>query len=147
MLLGIFSGMLLTLVIQTNGVLAKNTSPLMASWVAHGVGALGALLLIMLISRWGKTQQPQRGRPAWFYYLGGFSGAMTVILSTFTLNGGVPLSSVIALGLVGQVVFSIFSDSFGILGSIQRRITWVDSLVILLVTTGSLLIVFDLTGH
>lgn len=136
------SGILLTAIIRINGDLAQVTTPVTASWVAHGIGALSAWLLMLVMKK--EPVDSSGGRLPLKYYLGGIFGAFTVILGTMALNGGMPLSSVVALGLVGQMVFSIFSDRVGFMGSAKRRIGWRDMLAMLLVTGGSLLIILDL---
>ncbi len=83
-------------------------------------------------------------KPPLIYYLGGIVGAFTVILAAMTVNGGMPLSSVVALSLVGQIVFSMFSDQFGFLGSTQRRISLNDIFAVMLVLGGSLMVILDL---
>ena len=142
--LAFLSGTLLTLMLQINSSLAHSTSPMIASWVAHGVGMLSTLMLILLFRRNTAQVQPMTRKPPLIYYLGGIVGAFTVILAAMTVNGGMPLSSVVALSLVGQIVFSLFSDQFGFLGSTQRRISLNDIFAVMLVLGGSLMVILDL---
>lgn len=48
-LLALAAGALLALMIGINSLLASFNSPLFASWVAHGVGAITAWLLLLLL--------------------------------------------------------------------------------------------------
>jgi len=146
-LLAIAGGVLLALMINYNSLLANYTTPMYASWVAHGLGAATALVIIVLYSRafrsTGKEATPQRAKaPLWFYF-GGIPGAFTVILAAITVNSSLTLSGSIALMLVGQVVFGIVSDHFGLFRTPRRRIVGTDFLVALLVLAGSVLITFD----
>lgn len=145
--LAMVGGSLLSLMIQTNSFLAKETSPLFASWVAHGVGAITALAILLLTCRLFSKQSDTKSTlekkklPLWLY-LGGIPGAFTVVLAAIVINSGVSLSSTISLGLVGQLVFGVVSDHFGLLNTKKRKITIRDIYVISLVMAGSVMILF-----
>lgn len=88
------AGGLLALMIQLNSQLASAGSPLLASWIAHGTGALTALLLWLFMGRRKaapspggpeQNKQPKRTLPLWAW-LGGLPGAMTVILAAICVN-------------------------------------------------------------
>ncbi|WP_437766483.1 DMT family transporter [Sorangium sp. So ce764] len=144
-LLAVGGGLLLALMINTNSLLARHTTPLFASWAAHGLGAAAAFILVVLHSRLsrprGGDEEQQGEAPLWFY-LGGIPGALTVVLAAITVNSGLTLSGTIALMLVGQVLFGIVLDHFGLLRTPKRRIVAADFLVALLVLVGSGLIIF-----
>jgi bacterial/archaeal transporter family-2 protein len=145
-LLAIAGGSLLALMINYNSLLAKHTTPMFASWVAHGLGAVAALALVVLYSRVfrsaNKQMESRREKiPLWFY-LGGIPGTFTVILAAVTVNSGLSLSGTIALMLLGQVLFGLVSDHFGLFRTPKRRIVSADFLVALCVLTGSALIIF-----
>ncbi|QRK04329.1 DMT family transporter [Archangium violaceum] len=145
-LLAMAGGALLALMINYNSLLAKHTTPVFASWVAHGLGAVAAFALVVLYSRLfrspGKEMEPQRAKvPLWFY-LGGIPGTLTVILAAVTVNSGLSLSGTIALMLLGQVLFGLVSDYFGLFRTPKRRIVATDFLVALCILSGSALIIF-----
>ncbi|MFE0581324.1 DMT family transporter [Streptomyces sp. NPDC058874] len=150
-LLGIAGGVLLATMLHYNSLLAKHTTPAYASWVAHGVGAVVALLLVLLTTSGVRLRRAERGgeaepaaptkRPLWFY-LGGIPGAFTVMLGAITVNGSLSLSGTIAFMLVGQILFGLVSDHFGLFQTPKRRIVPMDALVALCVLTGSALILF-----
>jgi bacterial/archaeal transporter family-2 protein len=145
-LLAIAGGSLLALMINYNSLLAKHTTPMFASWVAHGLGAVAALVLVVLYSRVfrsaNKQAESRREKiPLWFY-LGGIPGTFTVILAAVTVNSGLSLSGTIALMLLGQVLFGIVSDHFGLFRTPKRRTVPADFLVALCILTGSALIIF-----
>ncbi|MCC3768665.1 DMT family transporter [Streptomyces sp. UNOC14_S4] len=168
-----------------NGILANHTSSVFGSWVAHGLGAVVALVLVVLTGRAlrpgrkaagggngpageregregkdeagnagaGNAEAGKGGRgsgsgsgqraaaPLWSY-LGGIPGAFTVMLASIAVNSDLELSGTIALMLVGQVLFGIVSDSFGLFGTPRRRLVLADFLVVLSVLAGSALIIF-----
>ncbi|MEU1372110.1 DMT family transporter [Streptomyces triculaminicus] len=147
--LGIAAGALLALMIHYNSLLAGHTTPTFASWTAHGLGAVVALLLVLLtgarLSRRRRADGEEKSAPVkvprWVY-LGGIPGAFTVILAAVTVNGSLSLSGTIAMMLVGQIVFGLVSDHFGLFNSPKRRIVPMDGLVALCVLAGSALIIF-----
>lgn len=144
-LLAIAGGALLALMIDSNSLLARQTSAVFSSWVAHGVGALVALLLVRLLAMASGKPPADAGRPAtspFWFYLGGVPGAFTVILAALAVNGPLPLSGAIALMMVGQVLFGLVSDHFGWLRVPVRRIRGADLLVVLCVLAGSAMIIF-----
>lgn len=145
-ILAFASGALLALMINYNSLLARHTTPMFASWVAHGVGAVAALALILLYSRIARpagTPPPDPGAklPFWFY-LGGIPGALTVLLAAITVNSILTLSGTIAFMLVGQVLFGIVSDAFGWFRTLRRRVEAIELVAALLILAGSVLIIF-----
>lgn len=144
-ILGIAGGILLALMIHYNSLLAHHTTPVFASWVAHGLGAVAAAVLVAVYARAVRpaaamTAPPTRP-PLWFY-TGGIPGTFTVILAAITVNSGLALSGAIAFMLVGQVVFGIASDQLGLFRTPRRRIAATDLLGALAVLAGSTLIIF-----
>jgi transporter family-2 protein len=144
-LLAFAGGILLALMINYNSLLARYSTPVFASWAAHGLGAAAAFVLVVLCARLlgprGEAAEPRERAPLWFY-LGGIPGAFTVFLAAITVNGGLSLSGTIALMLVGQVLFGIVSDHFGLFRIPKRRIVAADFLAALLILVGSGLIIF-----
>ena len=89
----------------------------------------------------GKTG---RKAPAPFWaYLGGISGAATVVLSSFAVNSPVGLPGTMALGLAGQLAFSASADKWGLFGLQKRSLTARDFAALALVLTGSTLIILS----
>ncbi|MEO3868332.1 DMT family transporter [Nonomuraea sp. B12E4] len=150
-LLALAGGVLLTLMTLSNAVLARHTDALYASWAAHGLGAVVALILMLALRR--RTRPPtiegERNRrpasekdttPRW-YYLGGIPGALVVVLSAVAVNSELALAGTIALMLTGQVVFGTVADHLGLLHTPRRRVTSTDLAVAGCVLAGSVLIV------
>lgn len=143
-LLAVAGGVLLSLMIEFNSLLARYTSPVYASWVAHGLGAVVAVLLVLAYARVraGKVEKRQEVRAPYWFYLGGIPGAVTVILAAVAVNSRLALSGTIALMLVGQVVFGMVSDHFGLFRTPRRRLSGMDLVVALTVLGGSAMIIF-----
>ena len=132
------TGGLLSFMVLFNGTLAAYGSLFFASWVPHLTGTAAALLFLLAL-------RPKRARPArppvWVD-LGGGSGAITVMLTSATLNSGLALSGTIALGLAGQMMFSLFADMRGLFGLPQRTPVQRDYLALILIIAGSLILIF-----
>ncbi|WP_165191779.1 DMT family transporter [Caulobacter soli] len=129
--------------IAFNSRLAHFSTPLFASWIAHGVGAVVALtaVLVWARSRPVSVPAPAGGRwPRWIY-LGGVPGALTVLLAAITVNGPLGFSGTLALMLAGQMLFGVAADRFGWLGLERRAPTTGGLLGLGLVLTGSLVII------
>ena len=78
--------------------------------------------------------------------MGGLSGAVTVILTSMTVNSPLALSGTLALGLAGQVVFGLAADRWGFLGMPRRKADLRDYAALALIVAGSALIIFFGTG-
>ncbi|EJT06272.1 DMT family transporter [Rhizobium sp. CCGE 510] len=135
------TGGLLTFMVHLNGELARYGNPLFSSWTAHGTGMVAAaILLLALYRRRTPTVRKTTGAP-WWAYLGGVSGAATVILTSTAVNSPLGLSGTLALGLAGQVAFSLAADSWGLFGLPKRRPDMRDIAALGLVVTGGALII------
>lgn len=132
------TGGLLSLMVLFNGTLATYGSLLFASWVPHLTGTIAALLLLAVL----RPKRAQVTRPPLWVYLGGVSGAVTVMLTSATLNSALALSGTIALGLAGQMVFSLFADMRGLFGLPQRTPQPRDFVSLSLIIAGSLILIF-----
>jgi transporter family-2 protein len=146
LLLALTGGALLAVMINLNSALATFSSPLFASWMAHGIGALVALILVALYANiFGNkpvtTETKQVKAPVWSYF-GGLPGALTVILAAITVNSSLGLSGTLALGLVGQILFGLVSDHFGLFGLAKKRFAFADILIVMPVLAGSFILIF-----
>ena len=135
------SGLLLTLMVHFNGELGRHGGPLFASWTAHGTGTIAALLFLFALPRRATPAGTMPRAPLWAY-LGGLSGAATVMLTSMAVNSTLALSGTLALGLAGQVVFGLAADRWGWLGLPARRLGSRDALSLLLILAGSIVIIF-----
>ena len=137
--LGAFAaGGLITLMLLTNGTLAQYGTLLFSSWVPHLTGTVLAILILL-------TLRPARAkpkRPPLWAYLGGVSGGLTVIATSAAMNSALALSGTIALGLAGQIVFSLFADAKGLFGLPQRMPAWRDFAGLALIAAGALILIF-----
>ncbi|MBO2702496.1 DMT family transporter [Shewanella algae] len=150
-LVAFVAGGLLALMIQLNSQLASAGSPLLASWIAHGTGALTALLLWLFMGRRKaapspgvpeQNKQPKCTLPLWAW-LGGLPGAMTVILAAICVNSPLGLGGTLALLLLGQLLFGAISDTRGWWLLPKRQLHPLEWPALLLVLAGALLLIFS----
>ncbi|NGN40759.1 DMT family transporter [Mesorhizobium sp. CGMCC 1.15528] len=135
------SGGLLTLMIHFNGELARYGNALFASWTAHGTGTIAALIFLAVLWRRAPAGNAPKIRTPLWAYLGGVSGAATVMFSSIAVNSPLALSGTLALGLVGQMIFSLAADRWGLFGLPMRRPGARDFAALGLVLAGSAIII------
>jgi transporter family-2 protein len=141
--LAALSGGLLALMIFINGELARLTSSSFASTVAHLIGAITAWVIWLLINRGSATRLiPISSQAPKWSYLGGFAGAVIVILASITVNSELGLAGSLSIMLVGQVLFSLLVDTFGWFGMRKRELNILDFGHVLFVLTGTSLLIF-----
>ncbi|EYD77545.1 hypothetical protein Rumeso_00711 [Rubellimicrobium mesophilum DSM 19309] len=131
------TGGLLSLMVLCNAEVTRNAGPLLGSLVPHATGTLAAGLALALLARRGRGLEA----PSWAY-LGGLSGAVTVMLSSMAANTALALSGTLALGLVGQAAFGLAADRWGLLGLPRRRPTVRDLAALTLILGGSTILIF-----
>lgn len=145
------SGVLLALMIKLNSQLALYSSPLWASWIAHGIGALTVLLMLFLLRKMlmGKEAKSALNADAnlpglpWWAYLGGVPGAATVVLAAVTVNSELALAGTLALMLVGQLILSCIFDSCGYFGVVKRRIRFTEVIAMVMILLGAMLVIYS----
>ena len=135
------TGGLLTLMVHLNAELGRYGNALFSSWTAHGTGTVAALILLGLLHRRRSVEVTSRLPAPLWAYLGGLAGAVTVILTSITVNSPLALSGTLALGLAGQVIFSLTADRWGLFGLPARRPDLRDLSALGLILAGSALII------
>ena len=138
LLVALGTGGLLTLMILCNAEVTRHAGALMGSLVPHATGSVAALLMLAVLAR---RAEPAGPVPGWAY-LGGLSGAVTVMLSSVAANTALALSGTLALGLVGQAAFGLAADRWGWLGLPRRRPTPRALLSLALILGGSAILIF-----
>jgi len=139
------AGALLATMITINSGLAVYTTPFTASWIVHGVGAVAAFVLLranaMLMRR--RVGQEEADKPPLWSYFGGAPGAFAVALSSIAVNSELALAGALSLLLVGQILFGLLSDQFGMFGTPHRPLNRYDFLAACCVIGGCALLIFS----
>lgn len=137
------SGGVLTIAVFLNGEAGRVGGALFSSWLAHSTGTVASIIVLALL--WFRKPAgdptPRSKAPLWAY-LGGISGAATVMLTSTTVNSPLALAGTLALGLAGQVAFGLAADKWGLFGLPRRELTRRDAGAVILIAAGSLLIIF-----
>ena len=135
------SGGLLAVMLLLNGAMTAASNATFSSLVAHATGSALALAVLLL---WrpapGGALVWRGGAPLWAY-LGGLSGAITVIVTTLAMNSALALSGTLALGLAGQASFALLADRLGLFGLPARPISLRDLAALVLILSGSVLVI------
>lgn len=146
-LVALCSGALLALMIKLNSQLAVYSSPLWAAWIAHGIGAVTVLFMLLLLqgrrlNRVTFIAHANRPPLPWWAYVGGIPGAITVVFAAITVNSELALAGTLALMLLGQLIFSCVFDCFGYFGMAKRRIQPREVIAMMMILFGAMLVIF-----
>lgn len=145
LLVAFASGGLLTLAIFVNGEAGRLGGPMFSSWLAHGVGTVVAVIFLAVVWRGQRAATAEAtakiGKAPLWAYIGGLCGAVTVMLTSISVNSPLALAGTLALGLAGQVVLSLAADFWGLLGLPKRKLDLRDAGAVILIAAGSLLII------
>lgn len=110
-MLAFLSGVILAVMVQMNGGLGERFGAYHAAWYVHMIGVAFAAVLLLVRKEFQKTF---RRVPLWMY-LGGVIGVLTTVFNNLSF-AKISLTSIIALGLFAQLVFSCLIDTFGWFG-------------------------------
>ncbi len=135
------AGCMLAAMVHLNGELARHGGALFASFAAHATGTVAAAIALLALRRSPWREEGASAPPLWAY-LGGVSGAATVVLSSAAVNSALALAGTLALGLVGQSLFSLVADRFGLFGLPQRNPEAREIVSLALIIAGSCLILW-----
>lgn len=137
----IFTGGILSVMIVVNGSLGAVTGLLLSSVVIHLVGLVGSTALTSM-----KKELPFRHKKAPLcLYAGGASGVATVLLFN-AAYGGIPVTALVAFGLLGQALSSLIVDQIGFLGMKKRPLAKGQIPGILVALAGIFIMSGDFTG-
>lgn len=140
--LAFFAGVLLTFMIKYNSQLAMYSSPLFASFVAHGIGTIFALLILIGSNAASTSKPPKVKKVRLWAYLGGVPGAFIVLLSAIVVNSELGLSGSLSLMLLGQMTFSLACEHYGFFNLPKNPATINDIIIITIVFIGCVLIIY-----
>lgn len=118
-LIALLTGVLLSVMIMINGRLTEGIGVYLAAAMIHLVGVIVAFLVCL-----ARREKPlPRSRSPWWFYLGGVIGVFTTFGNNFAF-GKITMTSIIALGLLGQTVTSLVVDTAGWFGMNRRSFHW-----------------------
>lgn len=115
--LALLSGTVISIMVSINGGLTQLYGIYFAAVIIHIVGVLFSLILCILRK---EKLTLKKVAPLWAY-LGGVIGVLTTLFNNFAF-GRINMTSIVALGLLGQSLTSILFDYFGCLDTQKRPI-------------------------
>lgn len=134
------AGCLITIMTHSNGVLNHLGGPVFTAWSVHVIGTVTALGALAVLPRGNASDREPA--PAWAF-IGGFFGVLLVMMASEAVNSPLALSGTLAIGLAGQMAFSLAGDYWGFFGLARRRLGLRELLAAALITAGcAILIVF-----
>lgn len=137
----VISGGLLAIAIFLNGELARYTSPVWSSLIAHFVGIFGSWFIWRLLSK-SKTLIPYSSDAPLWSYSGGVIGAAIVVIANITINSPIGLVGSLSLMILSQTCFAILFDFKGWFGMEKRNLYRSDFLRVSYILAGSALTIF-----
>lgn len=111
-IMSIIIGMLITLMITLNGSLSNVTGNYTSSVVIHLVGLIGIILVLMIT----KSKLVIKKELPFYLYSAGLIGVATVLFNNISI-ASIGVSLTVSLGLLGQTIFSLVSDHYGLFGT------------------------------
>lgn len=116
-ILSILTGVVISIMVCINGELTSSYGNYNAAVIIHVVGVLFASTICVIKKDKIKIKHQV---PKWAY-LGGAIGVLTTLFNNYAF-GRITMTSIMALGLLGQSISSVLLDSFGLLGLKKRQI-------------------------
>lgn len=139
LLLSAFAGALVAMQPPINSKLGQAAGTFAAATISFLVGTIA--LFIVTIVAGGHHVSGIRGVP-WWYFAGGFIGAVFVASSLVTVRS-LGAGGVVAATIAGQLTMSVVIDKLGLLGLEQRPLTAAKVAGVALLAAGAFLIVRD----
>lgn len=140
-LFSFLAGALGAVTVMQSGQLAAFYGNYSSSLITHVVG----LLAIALTVAAQRKHLPVKEHAAPWMFLGGAVGVGTVMLNNMAF-GGVGVTAIVGLSLLGQSVTSLFVDQFGLLGAARSPFFKGKLLGLAAVFAGALAMVLPLSG-
>ncbi len=110
-ILSFLIGVIIAMMISINGTLSNCYDVFRSAVIIHIVGVIFATVLYCF----KKDKKPLFRQGPFWIYLGGALGFLTTVFNNFAFEY-ISMTSIVALGLFGQMVTSAFIDSLGLLG-------------------------------
>ena len=140
-LLPILGGIAVSVQVVLNGVLEKNVGRLWTIFVSHIGGAILAILFILAQFTVGQSELFASGfkNTPWYSLFGGLFGFLTVFFVLIPMRH-LPVAVIIAFVTIGQLVFSVIADHYGLFGMVKVPFTVSRMLGVVALTVGAFLI-------
>jgi transporter family-2 protein len=139
LLLSGFAGALVAMQPPINSKLGSAIGNFAAATLSFMVGTLALLAVTVAV---GGYHLGELRHVPWWYFVGGFIGAVFVASSLITVRT-LGAGGVVAATIAGQLTFSVVIDRFGLLGLEQKPLTLARVVGVLMLALGVYLIIRD----
>lgn len=126
----IFTGALISLFVFFNGALSKYTNDISALFIVHVLGFLSILLV-----KFFKKSRIEKFPTQYYLYLGGLCNIIIIFLENVTMKK-IGISFTILFIIIGQLMFSLIVDHFGLFGRASYRFGMKKSMGLLFIFAG-----------
>ena len=107
----VFIGVLITIMVTFNGILANYTDSYQSLLIIHIVGLIAVIIILIL-----KKQKIKLTKDIPIYmFSGGLIGVLVVFLNNLCFNA-LGASLTLSLGVFGQLILASFIDHYGLFG-------------------------------
>lgn len=108
---GVLIGVIISVMLTINGVLANKIGNYSSIVIIHIVGIVGITIILLL----KKQRLNFKNRPSLYLFSGGAIGVGLVALNNISINS-IGVSLTIAIGLLGQSFAATIVDNYGLFG-------------------------------
>jgi transporter family-2 protein len=139
LLLSGLAGALVAMQPPINSKLGQAVGNFAAATISFMVGTLALLVVTVAV---GGHHLGDIKQVPWWYFVGGFIGAVFVASSLITVRT-LGAGGVVAATIAGQLTFSVVIDKFGLLGLPEKELSVTRVLGVVLLALGVFLVVRD----
>lgn len=141
-LLTFMNGAIIAIMIVMNGRLNAQIGIWLEVAVVHTVGLIFAAFVLLVTK---KKIHFDKSQP-WWIYIGGVIGVATTVFQTFAY-GKISMTSISALGLLGETLTSIVIDYFGLFGMEKHKLPFNNLIGLAFALAGILLMLDNSVGQ
>lgn len=140
-IMALVTGLTIAVMITINGNLTQRYGAFLATVIVHMVGVLFAFILCVLQRRMVQRHETRTPRGPRWIYLGGVIGVLTTVFNNLSF-GHISVTSIVALGLLGQTAASLVIDCRGLFG-MERHPLRRDSFIGFAVSMAGIVVMLD----
>ncbi len=134
-LVALLIGVFISVMIAVNGELSAVTGVYTSSVIIHIIGLI-VMTGVLII----KKSNPFRDFKPWYLYLGGVFGVLATAGNNYAFSY-LGVSSILALGLLGQTIMGLLIDNFGLFGMKSYKIKPIRLIGITIMLLGSVFMI------
>ena len=114
-------------------------SSIQAALISFFIGTLLLLLINILLKQMGNIKQVFIPKAPWWFYIGGFLGALYVFFAII-LTPKIGAGAFVILVLIGQMLVSLLIDNYGLLLSKKRKVSRIQVIGLAVMLLGAVII-------